>query len=126
MINRGVSGCQRDHYHFSVAVNGIFWYDPALFPAIYRLFRSKVFGMDHGQAMEMMAACFARESEGLAASAKTHRTASESYKHFVEPVTHLERANRDMAHMSANSERLWLARNRRALARFRPAPGREH
>lgn len=120
VINRGVSGCQRDHYHFSVAVNGIFWYDPALFPAIYKLFRSKVFGMEHGQAMEMMAACFTRESEGLAASARTHRTAAESYKHFVEPVTHLERRNRDMAHMSANSERRWLERNRRALARFHP------
>lgn len=122
VVNRGVAGCQRDHYHFSVTVNGIFWYDPATFPVVYRLFRSPVFGMDDGQAREMMAACYARESEGLAASAKTHRIAAESYKHFVEPAAHLDRPNREMAHMSANSEASWLARNRRALARFRPEP----
>ena len=122
VVNRGVAGCQRDHFHFSVTVNGIFWYDPAVFPAIYKLLRSPVFGMDHGGALEMMAACYTRESDGLAASAKTHRTAVGSYRHFVEPVTHLDRHNREMAHMSANSEAQWLQRNRRALARFQPPP----
>ena len=120
VVNRGVAGCQRDHYHFSVSVNGIFWYDPALFPAIYKLLRSPVFGMDHGGALEMMAACYTRESDGLSASAKTHRTAAGSYRHFVEPVTHLDRHNLEMAHMRANSEAQWLQRNRRALARFQP------
>jgi len=103
-----------------VTVNGIFWYDPATVPVVYKLFRSPVFGMDDGEAREMMTACYARESEGSAASAKTHRVAAESYKHFVEPAAYLDRPNREMAHMSANSEASWLARNRRALARFRP------
>ena len=73
--------------------------------------------LDHAGALEMMAACYTRESDGLSASAKTHRTAAGSYRHFVEPVTHLDRHNLEMAHMRANSEAQWLQRNRRALAR---------
>lgn len=121
VVNRGVAGCQRDHFHYSVAINGIFWYDPALFPVIRKLLRSPVFGMDEGAAREMLAACFTRESEGLAAAAKTHEVAAESYRAFVEPVSWLDPANREMRHMRRNSVQDTLARNRRALARFRPA-----
>jgi hypothetical protein len=121
VLNRGVAGCQRDHYHFSVAVNGIFWYEPATFPAIYKLLRSPVFGLDDGEARQMMTACFARESDGLAAAEQTHRTAAESYCAFVEPVTYLDAGNREMRLMRANSVQRYLARNRAALARFRPA-----
>jgi hypothetical protein len=121
VVNRGVAGCQRDHFHFSVVVNGIFWYDAATFPAIYKLFRSHVFGMDHGGAMEMMRACFTRESDGLAGTVKTHSTASDSYRAFIEPVAWLNRANRDMSLMRGNSVARYLARNRRELARFRPS-----
>ncbi|HEY7673775.1 MAG TPA: hypothetical protein VH867_00910 [Burkholderiales bacterium] len=120
IVNRGVAGCQRDHYNFSVVVNGIFWYEPATFPAVYKLFRSKVFGMDHGQALAMMEACFARESEGLAAAARTHSTAAQSYCAFVEPVSWLDGRNREMRTMRGNSAEHYLTRNRRALASFRP------
>ena len=37
VANLGLRGCQRDHYHFSAAINGIFWYDPALYSAIYQI-----------------------------------------------------------------------------------------
>jgi len=121
IVNRGVAGCQRDHYNFSIVVNGIFWYDPATFPTIYKLFRSKVFGMDRHQALAMMQACFARESEGLAASAKTHGTAAQSYRAFIEPVSWLDGRNREMRLMRSNSVERYLARNNRALASFRPA-----
>jgi len=121
VVNRGVAGCQRDHYNFSVVVNGIFWHDPATFSAIYKLFRSKVFGMDRSQALEMMRACFARESDGLAAAAKTHGTAAQSYCAFIEPVTWLDGTNREMRIMRGNSSERYLARNRRALAEFRPS-----
>jgi hypothetical protein len=121
VVNRGVAGCQRDHFHCSVAINGIFWYDPATFPAIYRLFRSPVFGMEKGEALEMMRACFGEESEGLESAFSTHATAAESYRKFVEPATWLDPANREMAAMRANGTARWLAQNRRALARFQPA-----
>jgi len=121
VVNRGVAGCQRDHYDFSVVVNGIFWHDPATFPVIYKLLRSRVFGMDRTQALEMMRACFARESEGLAAAARTHGTAAQSYCAFVENVSWLEGGNRDMRIMKSSSAERYLARNRRALAGFRPA-----
>jgi len=120
IVNRAVAACQRDHYHFSVVVNGIFWYEPATFPAIYRLFRSKVLGMDHGQAMQMLAACFTQDSPGVQAAAHTHRTAADSYCAFVEPVAWLRPHNREMRHMKSNAVERYLARNRRALARFRP------
>ena len=120
LVNRGVAGCQRDHFHFSVAVNGIFWYEPATFPVIYKLFRSRVFGMDHGQAMQMLTACFTKESQGLHAAGETHRLAADSYCAFVEGVTHLNQLNREMRLMRASSIERYLRHNRRALARFRP------
>jgi hypothetical protein len=121
LVNRGVRGCQHDHFHFSVAVNGIFWYDPATFPVIYKLFRSRVFGMDHGQAMQMLAACFTEESEGLHAAEQTHRLAADSYCAFVEGVAHLKPENKEMRLMRANNIERYLLNNRRALARFRPS-----
>jgi hypothetical protein len=120
VVNRGVAGCQRDHFHFSAAINGIFWYDPALFPVIHKLLRSPVFGMDERAAREMMAACFTRESDGISAAAKTHEVAAQSYCAFVEPIAWLDGHNRDMRHMRANTVPQALARNRRALARLRP------
>jgi len=121
VVNRGVRGCQRDHFHFSVAVNGIFWFDPALFGVIRKLLRSPVFGMDEREANAMLAACFTEESEGLLAAAKTHEVAADSYRAFVEPVAWLDAANRDMQVMRRNSPRRYLERNRRALARMQAA-----
>jgi hypothetical protein len=119
VVNRGVAGCQRDHLNFSVIVNGIFWYDPAAYAVIYRLFRSKVLGMDHGQAMQMLAACFTQDSEGLRVAESTHRTAADSYCAFIEPVPHLNAHNKEMRRMRAGNAQRYLQRNRRALARFR-------
>lgn len=121
VVNRGVAGCQHDHYHFSIVVNGIFWYDPATFPAIYKLLRSPVFGMDRTEALEMMRATFTRDSDGLAGAQKTHGVAADSYRAFVEPVAWLDRGNRDMSFMRTNSVERYLSRNRRALAAFQPA-----
>lgn len=121
VLNRGVAGCQRDHANASVVVNGIFWYDPATYPTIYKLFRSTVFGMDHGQAMEMLAACFTRESTGLQAALQTHATAADSYVAFIEPVSYLDANNREMRRMRQNNAQRYLARNHAALNAFRPS-----
>jgi hypothetical protein len=121
IVNRGVDGCQRDHFNFSVLVNGIFWYDPAAFGTIYKLFRSPAFGMDRAQALELLRSCFTQETEGLYSSMRMHSTATDSYCAFVESVSWLSPANREMRLMRRNSAAHYLARNRRELARFRPA-----
>lgn len=118
IINRGVSGCQKDHYHFSVVLRGIFWYEPALFTTIYKLFRSAVFNMDAKEATQMLSACFTRESTGLQSSFETHRTAVESYKAFVESMNYLSVKNRNMNIMAGNSISAYLQQNKKALARF--------
>ncbi len=121
VLNRGVAGCQRDHANASVVVNGIFWYDPSAYATIYKMFRSQVFAMDHGQALQMLARCFTEESAGLEAALRTHTTAADSYVAFVEPVQYLDADNREMRRMRSNSTQRYLARNRAALSRFQPA-----
>lgn len=119
IVDRAVRGCQDDHANASVVVNGIFWYDPATFRTVYKLLRSTIFGMDHGEALAMLDACFGRESDGLHAALRTHATAADSYAAFVEPVAWLAADNRDMRHMKRNDTARYLRNNRAALQRFR-------
>ena len=118
VINHGLRGAQHDHYNFSTAINGIFWYDPALFPAVHNLFLSPVFGMDAKEAKKFMLLCFGEESEGLHESFKTHQTALESYKSYVADLDHLDGVNKEMKIMSQNSVSKHLSVNRRALGSF--------
>ena len=121
VVNRAVTGCQDDHANASVVVNGIFWYDPSTYATLYKLFRSRVFGMQQGEAVAMLQACFGQESDGLHAALQTHGTAADSYAAFVEPVGWLDAANRDMRHMRRQTAERYLQRNRAALKRFQPA-----
>jgi len=118
VINRGVAGCQKDHFHFSAAIQGIFWYEPALFNVIYKLLRSSIFCMDDKESRRMLKACFTQETLGLQSSFDMHRTAVESYKAFVESADYLSSANRDMRTMEKSSITSYLKRNRHAMARF--------
>lgn len=115
VANLGLRGCQQDHYNFSTAINGIFWYDPALYPAIYQVLRSEVFGMDEQEAKEMMRSCFTQESEGLHQSYQTHQEALESYKVYLEKVDYAWKSNREMSLMAANSIPKYLATQRKAM-----------
>ncbi len=117
--NMTIWGCQKDHYHFSTAINGIFWHDPALFPTILRLLRSRIFGMSKTEALDMMWACFCEESEGMHASARTHRQSVDSYKAYLSDFDHLNAANKEMRLMSSNSLEKHLATNRKAFRKFR-------
>lgn len=96
IVNQAVQGCQKDHFHFSPVVNGIFWYDPAIFKTIYTLFRSKHFEMDDQEAKEMLKKCFAEDNEGIQRAKETHAIAAASYKAFVEEVDHLSAKNKEM------------------------------
>lgn len=116
VANLGIWGCQKDHYHFSVAINGIFWYDPALYSTVYQVLRSPLFGMDDTEAKTMMRRCFTEESEGLHRSYQTHREAVDSYKVYLEKVGYAWKRNRDMVLMGANSIEKYLQMQRRAFS----------
>jgi hypothetical protein len=118
VANLGLRGCQRDHFHFSVAINGIFWYDPALYPQIYQVLRSPCFALEDAEAKAMMRRCFTQESEGLHRSYRTHREAMASYKVYVEPLDYLWQSNREMSLMAANSIPQYLATQQRAFQKF--------
>jgi hypothetical protein len=111
-------GCQKDHYNFSIAIKGIFWYDPALFSTIYKLLRSPVFRMDDQEAKQMIAACFTKETDALHDSYKIHRTALESYKAYLDPIGYVSRDNKTMSHMSRSGVEGYLHTNREAFRRF--------
>lgn len=118
VANLGLRGCQRDHYHFSAAINGIFWYDPALYSAIYQILRSPIFNLEHPEARMMMERCFTAESEGLHRSFQTHQEAMQSYKVYVEKLDYLWPSNREMSLMGANSIDHYLATQKRAIGQF--------
>lgn len=118
-LNLGIQGCQRDHYPVSVAVNGIFWYDGALYPVIYAILRSPHFGLTPPEAMEMLRQCFTEESEGLHRSFQTHQEAIDSYQAYIAPLDYLSLANRSMTLMASNSPAKYLKRQAQALQSFR-------
>jgi hypothetical protein len=118
VANLGLRGCQQDHYHFSAAINGIFWYDPALYEKIYRILRSPVFGMEDLEAKLMMQQCFTEESEGLYKSFQTHQEAMHSYKVYIEKLNYLWTSNREMSLMATNSIPKYLSTQQRAFATF--------
>jgi hypothetical protein len=118
IANLGLRGCQQDHYHFSVAINGIFWYDPALYQAIYQVMRSPVFGMSHTESVEMMRLCFTEESAGLHRSYQTHREAVDSYKVYLEKLDYVWPTNKEMSFMASNSISKYLTTQRKAFKRY--------
>ncbi|MGB3533212.1 MAG: P-aminobenzoate N-oxygenase AurF [Microcoleaceae cyanobacterium] len=118
VANLGIKGCQQDHYNFSVAINGIFWYDPALYSAIYQVLTSSIFSMSDLEAKEMIQACFTEESEGLYKSHKTHQEAIESYKVYLESLDYIWPINREMSFMSSNSISKYLAVQKKNLAEW--------
>lgn len=121
IANMSIRGCQRDHFHCNTSVNGIFWHEPATFHSVYRILRSRTFGMDRGGALEMMAACFLSESEGLERAFRTHRIACQSYRDYLAPLEHVDRDNKEMRIMAGNDPQRHLAENRKAFAAFRRA-----
>ena len=118
IANRALSGSQRDHYHFSTAINGLFWYDPALFPKIYKILRSPFFGMTDRDARQMMIDCFTKENDGLQRSAKSRQIAIDSYREYLSDLEYVNRENKEMAIMRRNSIDNHLQTNRREIEKF--------
>jgi len=120
VANLAIRGCQQDHYNFSVLVNGIFWFDPAAYQTIYKLFRSPAFGMDDADAREMIRKCCTEDSQGLQASYKTHRTAVESYRAYVSDLDYVSEDNKSMSLMAKNDISKYLKTANAKFLRFQP------
>jgi len=117
--NMALNGCQKDHYNFSTAINGIMWYDPAMYDSIYKLFRSKIFNMDHNGAVEAIRKSFCQESEGMLASYKTHRESVDSYKAYLQDFNYINKENKEQLIMSSNNLEKHLRTNQKAFASWK-------
>jgi hypothetical protein len=120
VVNQGLLGCQRDHRHFSVVLNGIFWHDPALYDAVHTLLTSLAYGLSGADARALMEATFTREHEGLHASAGTHAKARDSYMQYLDGLPFVDAVNLEQRVTRQASAQDWLARNRAAFARWTP------
>lgn len=120
VANLTVHGCQRDHGRFSIAVRGLFWHDPAIFPTVWRLLRSPAFGFSDADARDMLWRCFGQENRAMHAAQALHRTAIESYARYVEELPWMDATNREMRIMKRATLERYLAENRAALHRFVP------
>jgi hypothetical protein len=118
VANLTLHGTQKDHFHFSTAINGLFWYDPALYPKVYKILRSPVFDMSREQAKAMMWECFTSESEGLHQSARSREIAMNSYKEYLAGIDYVDGTNKEMRLMARNSIARHLDTNRRELKKF--------
>jgi hypothetical protein len=123
VVNRAVTGCQRDHYHFSTTLKGIFWYEPAVLPVLYKILRSSHFGMSGPEARNLLYQCLAQENEGVHQAYQLHRTAVESYKAYVDPIAYLNYQNREMSLMGNNTIAQYLKQNALALNQFKENVG---
>jgi hypothetical protein len=116
--NMAVRGCQKDHFNFSILVNGIFWHDPSSFAKVYQLLCSPLFDMDDKAARDMIRRCFTEESLALERAYQTHRTAVESYKAYLADIDFISPANREIRLMSRSSKERYLRQARRTFRRF--------
>jgi len=119
ITNQLVYACQKDHFYFSAAINGIFWYDPALYKTVYKVLRSPVFSMGEQEALEMIRKCFTVENDALHSSYATHRKAAQSYRSFVTDMPYISAKNIEMNFMMSNSVENQLKINKRCLNKFR-------
>ncbi|MCS5710313.1 P-aminobenzoate N-oxygenase AurF [Candidatus Berkiella aquae] len=118
VVNKAIEGCQQDHFNFSVVVNGIFWYEPALYRTMYQLLTSNVFNMDKHEALNMLKRCFTQENEAMHKSFELHNIAIASYKALLSPLAYLNKTNKEMTIMSKNNIGLHLKQNQRQFKRF--------
>jgi hypothetical protein len=119
MGNMALAGSQRDHYNFSTAINGIFWYDPALYGATYKILRSKIFNMSHDAAMEAIEKSYCHENDGMMASYKTHRESVDSYRAYLVDFQYINKVNKNQSLMASNNMEKHLNTNRKAFAEFK-------
>jgi hypothetical protein len=118
IANLAIAGCQRDHSQFNVCVNGIFWYEPALYNTIYTILKSPHFSMSSKDALHMMKRSFCEENDGIHASKQTHTVARKSYIEYVQGLEFLSKENKEMSLMKADLAD-YLKINKTKLVQFK-------
>lgn len=124
IANMAISGCQRDHSKFNVTVNGIFWYEPALFQTIYQVLRSEHFYMSHEESLNMMKRCFCEENQGVHNSLETHHVARKSYREYVQGLDFLNTTNLEMKILEQTTLEGYLKENRARFNSFKGSVSR--
>lgn len=125
IANMAIRGCQIDHANFSVSVNGIFWYEPALFKKTYQILRSSIFNMPHDTAVNMLEKCFCEENQGVHEAYKTNKIAQESYREYLKNLDFLSEDNRDIIYMKNVSIKNYLTKNKLMFRKFKKRDGYE-
>lgn len=119
VANLGIAGSLRDHSRFNITVNGIFWYEPALFSTIHQLLTGPLFQMEKKEALVMMERCFCQDNEAIHLAFKTHQTAKESYISYLEQLDYVSADNRTGGAMAHTSMEGYLSENRQAFEAFK-------
>jgi hypothetical protein len=121
VVNQGLAGCQRDHRNVSVVLNGLFWYDPALYDDVFSMLTSPGYGLPPAEARALMRRTFTEESEGLHAAFATHGRARDSYRTYLDGLDFVDAEHREQRLLARTDVAGWLARNRAAYARWERA-----
>jgi hypothetical protein len=119
IANMAIKGCQKDHSNFNCSVNGIFWYEPAIFQTIYKVLRSKHFNLEHRDALLMMEKCFCQENKGIELAHKTHKVASESYEQYLSGLDFITSANKKMNLMKESTIERYIKTNTHKFNQFK-------
>jgi hypothetical protein len=119
IANLGIRGSLKDHSTFNVCVNGIFWYEPALFESILKILKGPVFGMKEREAINMLELCFCRENEGVHLAYQTHQVAKESYRSYLAKLDYVWGQNKELKAMGNLDVNRYLTDNRKHLNRLR-------
>lgn len=119
VANLGIKGSLKDHSQFNICVNGIFWYEPALFPTIYQLLTGPLFSMSKPEALEMMEKCFCQNNEAIQLAYKTHQTAKDSYINYLEGLDYVWKSNKEGGAMKETTVESYLMTNILAFEQFK-------
>ena len=118
IANLGVRGSLKDHSHFNVTVNGIFWYEPSIYPKIFELFTGPLFRMEKREAIEMMKKCFCQENDGISFAHSTHNLTRASYKTYLQNIDYLtanQKSTKPMKNINING---YIKKNYKELKKF--------
>ncbi len=119
VTNMAIKGCQKDHFNFNCSVNGIFWYEPAIFSTIFKILKSPIFNLENVEAINMMEQCFCRENQGVNLAFKTHNIARESYQQYLAELDFLTEENRSTNIMKKSTINHYLKENTKRLQVFK-------
>jgi hypothetical protein len=119
VANLGIKGSLKDHSQFNICVNGIFWYEPALFSTIFKLLTGPLFSMEKQEALLMMESCFCRDNEAIQLAFQTHQTAKTSYINYLDGLDYVWKSNREGGAMKVTSVDGYLKTNILAFDQFK-------